>query len=487
MSELVLHPRAAPGDRLRVWVGALGRTAAPALAWTVDGAPAQPLVVRALASARDDAGPDAMVAATTVRAFTGIFEFAGPTIVPASAHRVEVKASDGGHAGLDVRTLPAEVPTGLDRTFNVLLVSCFHRTEDREGLAGNLVAALPDALRPDVTLLLGDQVYLDLPALADFKARRDWLSQRFENDYVANWRGPDGYARVLQAAPTVATPDDHEYWNDFPRAQPHIRTTWSESGRAAWQASARSLYDAFQANPLDGRAAFELDVPPLSLFVLDTRTDRTASRARIVAPAALAQFRAWIDRLLRDRLIGLVASGQSFLDPPAGKLALDLMLANFEDYNAIVGEMRRAFEGGIPLVLVTGDVHWGRVVEILDAGRMRSAGFEVISSPSSLVTSIGLDQIRTIGAAIGRLFGRRNPWPRHSDARDPESHFAQRELGARFPIARVHRQKGNMVALLSFRRTGFGLELRVRYFPIHRKPTAPVPDLVSRPLVLTSA
>jgi hypothetical protein len=487
LDQLVLHPRAAPGDRLRVWVGAFGRTAAPALAWTLDGVPAQPTAVRPVASARVDTGEDALVGASTPRAFTGIVEFTGPPIVPGSLHRVEVTADDGETARLEATTIPAEVPAGLDRAFNILLVSCFHRTEDRDGLAGSLVAALPDALRPDLTLLLGDQVYLDLPALADFKARRDWLSDRFERDYTANWRGPDGYARVLRAAPSVATPDDHEYWNDFPRAQPHIQTTWSGGGREAWRASARALYDAYQANPLDGRAAFELDVPPLSIFVLDTRTDRTDTREHLVAPAALAQFRAWIDRLLRDRLIGILAAGQSFLDPPAGKLALDLMLANFRDYTTIVGEMRRAFDGGAPLLLVTGDVHWGRVVEILDANRMRSAGFEVISSPSSLVTSIGLDQVRTIGAAIGGLFGRRNPWPRHSDARDPESHFAQRDLGARFPIARVHRQKGNMVALLSFRRTGFGLELRVRYFPIHRKPTAPVPDMVSRPLVLTTA
>lgn len=217
MNELVLHPRAAPGTRLRMWVGAFGRTSVPALSWMLDGAPAQPTAVRAIASARPDSGPEAMVAAGDTRAFTGIYEFTGPTIAPDTHHDVVVRA-DGKEARLQSWTVPAEVPNGLDRSFNLMLVSCFHRAEDREGLAGNLVAALPVHLRPHMTILMGEQVYLDLPTLADFKPRRAWLGRKFEDDYTGNWHGPNGYARVLQAAPSIATPDDHEYWNDFPRA-----------------------------------------------------------------------------------------------------------------------------------------------------------------------------------------------------------------------------------------------------------------------------
>lgn len=122
--------------------------------------------------------------------------------------------------------LPAAVPAGLGASFNVLLVSCFHQQEDRGGLAGNLVAQLPVNFRPHLLLLLGDQVYLDLPTLTNFRDRVDWLAQKFEEDYTANWRGLAGYAQILEAAPSAAIPDDHEYWNNAPHTSPIIQNTY---------------------------------------------------------------------------------------------------------------------------------------------------------------------------------------------------------------------------------------------------------------------
>jgi hypothetical protein len=40
-------------------------------------------------------------------------------------------------------------------------------------------------------------------------------------------------------------------------------------------------------------------------------------------------------------------------------------------------------------------------------------------------------------------------------------------LSGRFPCSTIHRQKGNHVALLSFRQTGGGVKCRVTYWPIH--------------------
>lgn len=33
---------------------------------------------------------------------------------------------------------------------------------------------------------------------------------------MTNWRGQSGMAAALAAAPSVAMPDDHEYWNNYP-------------------------------------------------------------------------------------------------------------------------------------------------------------------------------------------------------------------------------------------------------------------------------
>jgi hypothetical protein len=93
--------------------------------------------------------------------------FSFPGVVPGSVHDVAV-GTGTELATLKVRTLPAEVPMDPFETFNVLLVSCFHRDEDKTGDAGRVVEQLP--VRPHLTLLMGHQVYLDLPTLADFKS-----------------------------------------------------------------------------------------------------------------------------------------------------------------------------------------------------------------------------------------------------------------------------------------------------------------------------
>src|SRR5262244_3588496 len=53
--DLVLYPRVAPQDRLRVWLGVFAATAAPALNWLLNGVPVVPLTLRAVASVRPDA------------------------------------------------------------------------------------------------------------------------------------------------------------------------------------------------------------------------------------------------------------------------------------------------------------------------------------------------------------------------------------------------------------------------------------------------
>jgi hypothetical protein len=467
VNSLQLHPRAAPGDRLQVWLGAFDRVTAPALTWSLDGNPVVPTPRAPLAPARPE---PRMASAGMRRTFTGVFEISGGSIFPGSFHRVEVRADDGSSARLDTRAMMTEVPAGFE-WFNVLLVSCFHRDEDKQGYAGRLASSLPPFYKPHLSILLGDQVYLDLPTLRNFHSDVSWLANDFEHKYNHNWRGPDGYARLLSAAPSVSTPDDHEFWNDFPRRQIHIPPTWSEDGRGAWRDAASAMWRAYQAPiPSAGAGpAFTLDVLPLSFFVLDTRNDRQADASRALAPAMLAQFRTWTERLVGEGLFGVVASGQSFMDPRVRMSATDLTLATHGDYPDLVNALDSVVAAGLPLLLLSGDVHYGRVTRVVDSRSGRALLHEVISSPSSLVTTIFLDQVKTIGAAIGSIFGRKNPWPRHSDPGDPPPHFGSEVLGGRLAANAIHKQKGNMVAVLSFRRAGFGVELRVRYWPIDAK------------------
>jgi hypothetical protein len=94
-----------------------------------------------------------MVSANVPRAFTGVYEFGG--LQPDTLHTVSVRA-DGDATALEVRTLPDAVTSELDRSFNVLLASCFHQAEDRGGLAGEIVSRLRATSKPHLTILAGD-------------------------------------------------------------------------------------------------------------------------------------------------------------------------------------------------------------------------------------------------------------------------------------------------------------------------------------------
>ena len=156
MSSLVLHPRAAPADCLRVWLGVFDAGAAPPnVALTLDGDPIAAVPVRPLTPAHVHGS----------RSFTGVFELTVP-VAPGVPHRIAAHAAASSSPALVVRSVPNGIPTG--DWLRILLTSCYHQAEDRGGLAARACQNIPSAERPNLTLLMGDQVYLDLPTLNNF-------------------------------------------------------------------------------------------------------------------------------------------------------------------------------------------------------------------------------------------------------------------------------------------------------------------------------
>ena len=485
--------------------------------------PALPNALRPLASVRRDAAQ--ILPNKQARAFTGIYEFAG--LQPNTRYTVEVTDDSNNRAQLRTHTLPAAVPDAPGETFNVLLVSCFHLETDKGGLAGQIVKSLPQVSRPHLTLLLGDQVYLDLPTEQDFPDDLAWLADKFEHDYVANWQAaqsaPTGYANVLEIAPYVCIPDDHEYWNNFPHTSPFIGNTIRADGRAHWRTAARTIYEGFQLPwyknintpappaPLRLGDAVELDVPPLSFLLADTRTfrgeDFTGPLARDPAAGqdALQQLRAWIQRTTdvnqmggTGRWLGVIATGQSLFGEPArglgdrfSRAVGDYELADYTDYREIVAELVKPSATGRPLLCLTGDVHWGRAMAARELDLVRGGRdiiYEIISSPAALVKNVLSDRPRSLWARVSGVFGPKNPWPLHDDPAKPPEFFAPQVLGRRFECGQPspfqpqnpfafglaehplpYLQKGNHVTLLTFRRSAGGLELRITYWPITRE------------------
>ena len=118
-----------------------------------------------------------------------MYEFTG--LQPESVYTVKVQ-SGVQQASIEVQTLPNQLPTDSSKPFHVLLVSCYYQPEDRSELVSAIIGQLKGTFRPNLTLLLGDQVYLDLPTLTDYKDDTTWLADWFERYYVKNWRGPGG-------------------------------------------------------------------------------------------------------------------------------------------------------------------------------------------------------------------------------------------------------------------------------------------------------
>ncbi len=482
---LALVAHAPPSsDRLHLWVGAADVSASPTLAWKRDGNSIDPMTLRPLAPALTTA------ADTTV--YTGFFEYTG--LAPDTLYRIEL-SSAGERIVRTVRTLPAAVPTGPQDRFNVLLLSCFHRLEDKTGTAGRVLSRLE--VKPQLALYAGDQVYLDLPTLMDFQDNVAWLGNKFQNDYLNNWVGdrqarvdpaaiPPGYPQVLALAPGAFMPDDHEFWNNYPFWAGPVQNSWTAAGRDRWRQAAVAAYRGFQQTGADVFGGSRtIEVAPLSILLLDTRSQRTDGSLTqlndLLGASGRQALRRWADRLVQSAgtpspRFGILVTGQSLFSPPAGELKgaiTDYELPDYAaDYAFMVGELERLTRAGLPVILATGDVHWGRVLSAVDPGSPGAPVFEVISSPTSLVSTVIMDQAKEVWGAIKGLFGAHDPWPRHSDPDRPPPRFGSskqyhttvltRDGGGDTPAA----MRGNQAFMLRFARSAGGLDVEVTCYPL---------------------
>src|SRR6266545_1632672 len=84
---------------------------------------------------------------------------------PGHAYTLQLVAHGEVVASAEASTLPPALPSDPDRPFTVLFGSCFSVAQDPACLVGAAVARLPSFARPSVTILAGDQVYVDSPAM----------------------------------------------------------------------------------------------------------------------------------------------------------------------------------------------------------------------------------------------------------------------------------------------------------------------------------
>jgi hypothetical protein len=292
-------------------------------------------------------------------------------------------------ASATVQTLPANLPPLHEEPFTVLLGSCFCQENDEQGDLNQSFSHLPLQDRPSVKILCGDQVYLDHPTVKNFPENSLELAEIFLNKYIRTWRESDsagmpGLGGLLKHGANYFMSDDHEFWNNYPNRATLIQNSWSELGRLQWGGPAKYLFRQFQS--LDPEQAAEpqsFTVPPVSFLILDTRFFRDEGDSTFLPPSHMARLHDWIAELNAQRRVGLLCIGQLLFEEKAGWVSTKFVDRNLADYAQFPDLVEALAESQQPMVILTGDVHYGRVA------RCRQAHgpdlYEVISSPLSLV------------------------------------------------------------------------------------------------------
>jgi phosphodiesterase/alkaline phosphatase D-like protein len=465
---LSAYVQAGAPDTLTIWVGLFNQDAKPAQpSVELNGAAVQPQVVAPVSEIRDGNG----VNYRTILRLTGL--------TPDTPYDVAV-VHGGERYELATATLPEAIPQMLDGAFNVLLCSCYSQPEDGSGLLATIVSQLK--VKPHLTLMLGDQIYGDLPLDERLPDDLELTAQKIGAKYFDNWTssqlGAAGLESILKRAPVVCVADDHEFWNNYPFAQTQLPKTWTEDGRKQWTTVAKALYEDYEiAGPAGGTQRLEID--PLSVLAVDMRSERDMGFGKLVTDATLQDMKRWADDLIAAKdagtpKFGVLVSGQALFATPADeseRVKVDAELGNYDQFD---GDIMRLLDDladhGIPVVYITGDVHWGRVARRFDFASQRPMLYEVIASPSRMIRTPGLDRAKEAAAGFGRLFGRSNPWPRHSAPPPvPDRWGRSRKYSLEFApkSGAIYPQQGDQVAIISFVRAGGGVDFSVTYYGIH--------------------
>lgn len=286
-----------------------------------------------------------------------------------------------------VTTLPDRLPNAGERPFTVLLGSCYFQREDKMGAVGQTFSQFPHDAQPDIKILCGDQVYLDNPP-QDFVFPRgkEWLENRSFKVYTDTWSqltDAGGFQRLLKNNANYFSSDDHEFWNNAPDRGLNVPTMTATQGqRDTWMRVGRDLYKIFQTEPSPPKT---LKVGPLSFCVAETRFSRgSGGGAGDFMPAQDLEFvRNWISNLDGP---GALVVGQPLF---AGKGSIkDWGLADFRQYSLLIQFLKASQHS---IVILTGDVHFGRIAMANLRPELGTKLIEVISSPMQLVPLGGGD------------------------------------------------------------------------------------------------
>ena len=278
-------------------------------------------------------------------------------------------------------TLPSRIPLKGKKPFTLGLGSCFYNHRDGGQAAASYKALYKrgsDAVRPDITFLTGDQVYLDI-GFDSLSLFPDEIRQRIANDYALHWQT---LGSILSRGGTWMLPDDHEYWNDYPFYDSLIPTllalklSWV---RKAWKDAAKDAVKNIQRSPQVDIFSIGKD---LSICLADLRSFR--KKKKMISDQAFVPILNWAKSL---------KSPGVFVSPQPLIVEKNPDERNLLSFQAQYTELLKALaHSGHDIVLLSGDVHFGRIATV-PLGNNGGRLVEIIASPLSNLT--GLNGIAT--------------------------------------------------------------------------------------------
>lgn len=271
-------------------------------------------------------------------------------------------------------TLPVRIPTENQTPFTIGIGSCFYDHRDG-GQAASAYQALyergPDNYRPDITFLTGDQVYLDI-GFDSLSTDANEIRQRVGDDYARHWQALGG---ILNRGGTWMLPDDHEYWNDYPFFDsliPQLLALKLKNVRNTWKRAAADAVKNVQRCPSVETFSIGKD---LAICLADLRSSRSARG--FLPEAEFQKIVRWACSLQSP---GILIAPQPLI---VEKNKTERNLLSFQNqYKRLIEALAHS---GHDIVLLTGDVHFGRIATCR-LGNNGARLIEVISSPLSNLT-----------------------------------------------------------------------------------------------------
>jgi hypothetical protein len=303
---------------------------------------------------------------------------------PGVSYEVELAAADGEVlASASFDTLPNRLPrhangSGPNRPLSIWLSSCFYSPKAPSGLEEMVQSVVTDArIRPHLKIFPGDQVYVDYPQTKVLLLTRESLRQHFNEVYTSSWTQP-AFSSLLSTGASYFLVDDHELWDNYPDNPSPI--LWGVRGSGFWEAWKKLALERCEA--LQGLGSSQQldvgpkDAPELSIFLAQTRLERSRGPYRILSEESMAALETWLATL---RCPGMLVVTQPVISHAGGSDDW-----NLPDYRQFRERLRPALENApCDVVVLAGDPHFGRIAVVeFENHRM----VEVVASPLTLVS-----------------------------------------------------------------------------------------------------